>query len=45
VDSQRLYHGGYHHAVEMRYALIATFEGGAALESWIDTQLPENAAA
>lgn len=45
VDSQRLYHGGYHRGVGMRYALISTFESGPALERWIESQLPNNARA
>lgn len=45
VDSQALYHGGFHHGTHTRYALIATVESGPALERWIDTQLPSSAAA
>ena len=45
VDSQALYHGGFHHGEETRYALISTFESSPELERWIDTQLPSQAAA
>jgi hypothetical protein len=45
VDSQRLYHGGYHHGTATRYALISTFESSPALERWIDSQLSALAAA
>jgi hypothetical protein len=45
VDSQALYHGGFHHGEETRYALIATFESSPAMEQWIETQLPESASA
>ena len=40
VDSELLYHGGYHQGHETRYALIVSLESGPALEKWIDTQLP-----
>jgi hypothetical protein len=45
VDSQRLYHGGYHHGTHTRYAMISTFESGPELERWIDSQLPSSVAA
>jgi hypothetical protein len=45
VDSQALYHGGFHHGTETRYALISTFESSPALERWIETQLAQQAAA
>jgi hypothetical protein len=45
VDSQRLYHGGYHHGTHTRYAMISTFESGPDLERWIESQLPSSAAA
>ncbi len=45
VDSQRLYHGGFHTGTHTRYAVIATFESGPELERWIDGQLPAAAAA
>ncbi|MBS0352228.1 MAG: hypothetical protein JSR33_13790 [Proteobacteria bacterium] len=38
VDSQRLYHGGYHNGLETRYAVVATFESGPELERWIQSQ-------
>ncbi|MBV9164592.1 MAG: hypothetical protein JO321_17150 [Solirubrobacterales bacterium] len=41
VDSQRLYHGGYHHGTATRYALISTVESSPALERWMDSQLLE----
>jgi hypothetical protein len=41
VDSQRLYHGGYHHGTGTRYALISTVESSPALAGWIDSQLHE----
>jgi hypothetical protein len=40
VDSQWLYHGGYHNGTDTRYALIATFESGPELERWIESQMP-----
>ena len=36
VDSERLWHGAYHPGPDPRYALIASFESGPALQSWID---------
>ena len=45
VDSQALYHGGFHHGEETRYALISTFESSPEMERWIETQLPSQAAA
>jgi hypothetical protein len=45
VDSQWLYHGGYHHGPGTRYAVISTFESGPELERWIDSQLPSSVAA
>ena len=45
VDSQALYHGGFHHGEETRYALISTFESSPQFERWIDSQLPSQAAA
>lgn len=41
VDSEALYHGGYHSGSETRYALIVSAESGPALERWIQSQLPE----
>jgi hypothetical protein len=40
VDSEYLWHGGYHTAQHTRYALIVSVESGPALESWIQSQLP-----
>ncbi|HTX31483.1 MAG TPA: hypothetical protein VMD09_08855 [Solirubrobacteraceae bacterium] len=45
VDSQWLYHGGFHQGTHTRYAMISTFESGPDLERWIDSQLPSSAAA
>jgi hypothetical protein len=39
VDSEFLYHGGYHHGPGIRYALITSVESGPALEQWIQSQL------
>jgi len=41
VDSQRLWHAVWHPGPEPRYALIVSFESGADLERWIDSQLAE----
>lgn len=40
VDSEYLYHGGYHHGPGIRYALITSCESGPALERWIESQKP-----
>jgi hypothetical protein len=40
VDSEFLYHGGYHHGADTRYALITSVESGPATEQWIASQLP-----
>jgi hypothetical protein len=40
VDSEFLYHGGYHPGPDLRYALITSVESGPALESWIRSQTP-----
>ena len=40
VDSELLYHGGYHSGHHTRYALLVSLESGPALEKWIDSQLP-----
>jgi hypothetical protein len=45
VDSELLYHGGYHRGPGIRYALIVSLESGPALEKWVDSQLPEPAVA
>jgi hypothetical protein len=38
VDSERLYHAVWHPGPEPRYALIVSFESGAALERWIEAE-------
>ena len=40
VDSEFLYHGGFHHGPGTRYALITSVESGPAMEKWIESQLP-----
>src|SRR6202012_4367065 len=40
VDSEFLYHGGFHHGPGTRYALITRIESGPASEQWMDSQLP-----
>jgi hypothetical protein len=45
VDSQALYHGGFHHGEDTRYALITNVESSPALAQWIETQLPGPVAA
>jgi hypothetical protein len=45
VDSQALYHGGFHHGTHTRYALIATYESSPEFERWIESQLPAQAQA
>jgi len=45
VDSQWLWHGGFHTGTHTRYAMIATFESGPELERWIESQLPAQAKA
>src|SRR5436189_1661096 len=40
VDTQRLWHVVVHPANAPRYALITSFESGAALERWIAQELP-----
>ena len=39
LDSQALYHGGYHAGPNTRYAVIVSVESGPALERWIASQL------
>lgn len=39
VDTERLWHVVCHPGREPRYALIASFESGRALDRWIDSQL------
>ena len=41
VDSEALYHGGYHAGPQTRYAVIVSVESGHALERWIGSQLTE----
>jgi hypothetical protein len=41
VDSEALYHGGYHTGSETRHAVIVSVESGPALERWIESQLPQ----
>lgn len=38
LDSERLYHAVWHQGTEPRYALIASFESGPELNSWIESQ-------
>lgn len=43
LDSERLWHAVWHDKAkytEPRYALIASYESGPELQSWIDSQLP-----
>jgi hypothetical protein len=40
LDSERLYHAVWHQGTEPRYALIASFESGPELNSWIEAQRP-----
>jgi hypothetical protein len=40
VDTQRLWHVVCHNGSQPRYALIASFESGPALDTWIRCQLP-----
>ncbi len=40
VDSEFLWHGGFHNGTETRYALIVSAESGPQLESWIKEHLP-----
>jgi hypothetical protein len=39
VDSERLWHGGFHASTHTRYALIASMESSPALNEWIQSQL------
>jgi hypothetical protein len=41
IDSEVLYHGGYHAGPHTRYAVIVSVESGPALERWIQSQLPK----
>ncbi|MFB9180469.1 hypothetical protein ACFFX1_20175 [Dactylosporangium sucinum] len=38
VDTERLWHAAYHLGPHPRYALIASFESGPALQTWMDEQ-------
>lgn len=40
VDSERLDHAVYHPGGDPRYAVIASFESGPELESWVADNLP-----
>jgi hypothetical protein len=40
IDSEALYHGGYHAGPRTRYAAIVSVESGPPLERWIQSQLP-----
>ena len=39
VDSEYLFHGGYHKGPHTRYGLITSFESTAHLDAWIRSQL------
>jgi hypothetical protein len=41
VDSEALYHGGYHAGPRTRYAVIVSVESGPSLERWIQSQMSE----
>jgi hypothetical protein len=41
LDSQALYHGGFHAGPQTRYAAIVSVESGPALERWMHSQLPD----
>jgi hypothetical protein len=41
LDSEALYHGGYHTGPQKRYAVIVSVESSPALERWIQGQIPE----
>jgi hypothetical protein len=41
IDSETLYHGGYHTGNKRRYAVIVSVESNPALDRWIQTQLPK----
>jgi hypothetical protein len=40
LDSERLWHGGFHAGTHTRYALIASVESSPAFNDWIKSQLP-----
>jgi hypothetical protein len=41
VDTERLWHAAYHTGTAPRYAMIASFESGPALQAWIDANAAE----
>jgi hypothetical protein len=41
LDSETVYHGGYHRGPATRYAVIVSLESGPPLERWIRSQLPD----
>jgi hypothetical protein len=41
VDTERLWHAAFHTGEEPRYAMIASFESGPALQAWIDANAVE----
>jgi hypothetical protein len=41
VDSEALYHGGYHAGPGTRYAVIVSVESSPALERWTESQFPK----
>jgi hypothetical protein len=43
LDTQRLWHVVVHNGTEPRYALIASFESGPALDAWLRDELPRPA--
>ncbi len=44
IDTERLYHVVHHPGPEPRYALITSWESNDALDAWIKSQLPSEAA-
>ena len=44
VDSERLYHAVTHSGPHTRYAVIASFESGPALRSWMEARMPKTVA-
>jgi hypothetical protein len=44
VDTERLWHAAYHTGTSPRYAMIASFESGPALQAWIDANAVARAA-
>lgn len=40
VDSERIFHGGYHAGPDTRYGLITSVESTEHFEKWIESQLP-----